>query len=99
MVTFTPSVWAAQGERLNQAAEEFYRGAHPVITATRLTASGSSPIDAALVAGDGQCYDPWHKLIANRFEVATDVSSRMVGTGTDYEATEAGATAAARRFW
>lgn len=99
MTTFTPSVWADQGARVEQAADDFYRSAYPVITAQRLTAHGSSPIDAALVAGDGLCHDPWHKLIANRFEAATDVASRMVGTGTDYAATEAANTEAAQRFW
>ncbi len=99
MVTFTPSVWKAEGDKLNTAADEFYRGAHKVIVAERFTPESRSPIEAAMAAGDARCYDHWHHLIANGFEALTDTASRMIGTGSDYKATEADAEAAAKRFW
>lgn len=99
MVTFTPSVWKAEGDKVNTSADEFYRGAHKVIVAEKFATRSSSPIEEAVAAGDKQCYDQWHHLIANGFEALTSVASRMIGTGSDYKATEADATAAAERFW
>lgn len=48
-------------------------------------------------AGDVQCNEPWHVLIAGAKEAMTVLSSKMHATGTDYEATEE--AAATQRFW
>ena len=99
MVTFVPSVWKTEGDGLTVAADDFYRAAQGVIVAEAITARTASPVEAAVVASDALCYNPWHHLIANGFESLTAVSSRMVGTGSDYAATEDDAEAAGRRFW
>lgn len=97
MTKFTPAVWKAQGEVIQNAAEEFYRGAHGVVVGQPIATRSSSPIEAAAAAGDKQCQNPWHHLVANAYEGLTSVGSRMVGTGDDYDATEE--AAARERFW
>jgi hypothetical protein len=58
-----------------------------------------SPLEAAAVAGDQLCQNPWHKLVAGGYEGLTSLGSKMTGTGSDYAATEAANVAASQRFW
>lgn len=97
MVKFDPPVWLAQGEAVNAAADTFYGAAEVVITKPALTTRTASPLEAAAVAGDALCVDPWHRIIAGAYEELTIVGSRMVGTGSDYAQTEE--AAANTRFW
>ena len=97
MVEFVPSVWKVEGEKVSGAADEFYRGAHGVITCREFRTRSSSPIEQAVANGDALCYHPWHHLIASSYEGLTSVASRMVATGSDYAATEE--AAASVRFW
>lgn len=99
MVRFVPSVWKAQGENVGKAADSFYRSAHGVIIAEPVKTRTASPLEAAAVAGDALCQNPWHHLIAQATEGMTSLGSKMVGTGDDYAATEEAAAAASERFW
>lgn len=97
MTQFVPSVWKAEGEHIQTAADTFYRSAYDVIVMGKYAQSSNSPIEVAIKAPTDACQDKWHRLIAGAFEGLTGVSSRMVGTGADYEATEE--AAASERFW
>lgn len=47
MVRFTPYVWKGEGDKVNTAADTFYRGAHKVIVAEKLTTT--RPVDGGLM--------------------------------------------------
>ncbi len=96
---FSPTTWRAQGEKVANAADAFYRGGHGVITSGPVSARTASPLEAAAVAGDDLCQNPWHQLIAAAMEGLTSLGSKMVGTGDGYAATEEAAEAANQRFW
>ena len=96
---FTPSVWAAEGEKVCQSADDFYSGAEPVILADVISSSSGSRLDNAMVRMDVSMIHPWHNVIGSAFEALQAVGSQMVGTGSDYAATEEAATSAAERFW
>lgn len=97
MTSFDPAVWKAQGEAMQTAADAFYHDAYDVIISKAITSSTASRLDQAVSDGDALCHNPWHQLIAGAYEEMTSVSSRMVGTGSDYAATEE--AAANQRFW
>lgn len=97
MTTFVPSTWENAGLAIEEEAETMYVAAHDVIVATPLANRTRSPIEVAMQAGDAQCNEPWHVLIAGAKEAMTVLSSKMHATGTDYEATEE--AAATQRFW
>lgn len=99
MTTFSPSSWRKAGTAAGEAADDLYTEAHEVIISERLTARTSSPIEAAAVAGDGLCWQPWHEIIAGAYEELTSVASKMVGTGDDYATVEDFNEEAASRFW
>ena len=96
---FTPSAWAEQAKKINDAADSYYQQAEPVILSQAITARTDSPLERAAVAGDENFHNPWHRLIGASFEAVTALASKMEATGTDYAATEEAATEAAERFW
>ncbi|EPH02753.1 hypothetical protein HMPREF1531_02064 [Propionibacterium sp. oral taxon 192 str. F0372] len=100
MTEFNPAMWKEAGAAIEKVADALYRSAEGIALAEPLVyLDGASPIDAAIIARDGKCCLPWHNLVGAANDGLTSLGSKMTATGNDYEATEEGNIAAAKRFW
>lgn len=100
-VVFSPASWTNASEVVQNASDDFARGAHPVTVSKALSTAFllRADTDGALKTQDEALLVPWYELVGRAIEGMNSDASKMAATGANYQAMEEQGTTAAERFW